>query len=91
MCSGKIQENVQKNTLKNLQTENSLDFSGLFLGPEKQRKLEKKFPGEKKSVKTFRFFSRKKPEKFTAKNYRKKNSVNFSVFSLAFWPFLAIF
>ena len=33
---------------KNSQTRNSLDFSGLFLGPEKQRKSEKKFPGKKK-------------------------------------------
>ena len=33
----KIQKNVQKNILTNLQTKNSLDFSGLFLGPEKNR------------------------------------------------------
>ena len=92
MYSRKIQKNAQKNILTNLQTKNSLDFSGLFLGPEKRRKLEKNSRGKKNSVKKYWFFSRKKPpEKFTAKNYRKKNSVNFSVFSLAFWPFLAIF
>ena len=60
MCSGKMQENVQKNTLKNLQTENSLDFSGLFLGPEKQRKSEKKFPGKRKFCKKIPVFLQKK-------------------------------
>ena len=94
MCSGKIQENVQKNTLKNLQTENSLDFSGLFLGSRKTEKIGEKIPGGKKK------FCKKIPVFLQKKNHRrnllpkiteKKNSVNFSVFSLAFWPFLAIF
>ena len=91
MYSKKIQENVQKNILTNLQTKNSLDFSGLFLGPEKkQRKLEKSSRGEKILQKKFWLFSRKKknPEKFTEKKVQKKNSANFSVF---FGRFLAFF
>jgi len=61
MYSKKIQENVQKNILTNLQTKNSLDFSGLFLGPEKkQRKLEKSSRGEKILQKNSGFSPEKK-------------------------------
>ena len=93
MYSKKIQENVQKNILTNLQTKNSLDFSGLFLGPEKkQRKLEKSSRGEKILQKNSGFSPEKKniTEKFTEKNYRKKNSANFSVFFGYFWHFSVI-
>ena len=67
MYSKKIQENVQKNILTNLQTKNSLDFSGLFLGPEKKnRENQRKVPGEKKSCKKNSGFS---PEKKTGEIY----------------------
>ena len=67
MCSKKIQKNVQKDTLKNLRTKNSLDFSGLFLGPEKRRQLEKNSRGGKKFCKKILVFLQKKPEKYTGK------------------------
>ena len=91
MYSKKIQENVQKNILTNLQTKNSLDFSGLFLGPEKKtEKIREKFPGRKNPAKKILAFlqKKKKPEKFTEKKVQKKNSANFSVF---FGRFLAFF
>ena len=92
MYSNKIQANVQKDILTNLQTKNSLDFSGLFLGPEKNRENQRKVPGEKKSCKKIPAFLQKKniTEKFTEKNYRKKNSANFSVFFGYFWHFSVI-
>ena len=91
MYSKKIQENVQKNILTNLQTKNSLDFSGLFLGPEKKtEKIREKFPGRENPAKKILAFlqKKKKPEKFTEKKVQKKNSANFSVF---FGRFLAFF
>ena len=90
MYSKKIQANVQKDILTNLQTKNSLDFSGLFLGPEKkQRKLEKSSRGEKILQKKFWLFSRKKTtEKFTEKKVQKKK---FCKFLCIFWPLFGIF
>ena len=91
MYSKKIQENVQKNILTNLQAKNSLDFSGLFLGPEKkQRKLEKSSRGEKILQKKFWLFSRKKKqtEKFTEKKGTEKK---FCKFLCIFWPLFGIF
>ena len=89
------QKNTEKCTKRYTEKFTDKKFSRFFwsfFGSRKAEKIREKFPGEKKFCKKILvFLQKKKPEKFTAKNYRKKNSVNFSVFSLAFWPFLAIF
>ena len=93
MYSKKIQENVQKNILTNLQTKNSLDFSGLFLGPEKkQRKLEKSSRGEKILQKKNSGFSpekKKKRRNLLKKKYRKKILQISLYFLAAFWHFFS--
>ena len=81
MYSKKIQENVQKNILTNLQTKNSLDFSGLFLGPEKKtEKIREKFPGRKNPAKKIlAFLQKRKTEKFTEKKVQKKKILQISL------------
>ena len=76
----KIQKNVQKDTLKNLRTKNSLDFSGLFLGPEKRRKLEKNSRGKKNSGKNHWVFSRKNQRNLLEKLQEKKFCKFFCIF-----------
>ena len=73
---------------KDLQTKNSLDFSGLFLGPEKRRKLEKNSRGKKNSVKKYWFFSRKKTREIYCQKLQKKK---FCQFFCIFLGFLALF
>ena len=90
MCSGKIQENVQKNTLKNLQTENSLDFSGLFLGSRKTEKIGEKIPGgKKKFCKKIPVFLQKKTtgEIYCQKLQKEKILYIFLYFPWLFGPF----
>ena len=92
MYSKKIQENVQKNILTNLQTKNSLDFSGLFLGPEKKtEKIREKFPGRKNPAKKIlAFLQKKKTERnLLKKKYRKKILQIFLYFLAAFWHFFS--
>ena len=76
MYSKKIQKNVQKNT----QTKNSLDFSGLLLGPEKRRKLEKNSRGKKNSGKNHWVFSRKNQRNLLEKLQEKKFCKFFCIF-----------
>ena len=57
----KYRRMYRKNILTNLQTKNSLDFSGLFLGPEKKtEKIREKFPGRKNPAKKILAFLQKK-------------------------------
>ena len=92
MYSKKIQENVQKNILTNLQTKNSLDFSGLFLGPEKKtEKIREKFPGRKNPAKKILAFLQEKEKKKRRNLLKKSTEKKFCKFFCIFWLFLAIF